>query len=107
MRKLPSDNQPAWCPGCGNFPILKTLDEAIEEAMPDPSVVWTTVQNGPTQILRVLAAPACGMRRTSASRASTSCIDHHFTGTADRDRWNDRQGSRPKLDIGWTNPADC
>ena len=32
MRRLPSDNRPAWCPGCGNFPILKTLDEAIEEA---------------------------------------------------------------------------
>ncbi len=32
MRKLPSDNRPAWCPGCGNFAILKTLDEAIEQA---------------------------------------------------------------------------
>jgi 2-oxoglutarate ferredoxin oxidoreductase subunit beta len=31
----PSDNQPAWCPGCGNFPILKTLDEAIDEAGTD------------------------------------------------------------------------
>ncbi len=32
MRRLPSNNEPAWCPGCGNFAILKTLDEAIEEA---------------------------------------------------------------------------
>ncbi len=32
MRRLPSTNEPAWCPGCGNFAILKTLDEAIEEA---------------------------------------------------------------------------
>ena len=23
--------KPAWCPGCGNFPILKTFDKAIEE----------------------------------------------------------------------------
>ena len=30
-----SDNQPAWCPGCGNFAILKTLDEALEEAGTD------------------------------------------------------------------------
>jgi len=26
------DTQTAWCPGCGNFPILKTLDQAIEAA---------------------------------------------------------------------------
>jgi 2-oxoglutarate ferredoxin oxidoreductase subunit beta len=25
------DTDIAWCPGCGNFPILKTLDKAIEE----------------------------------------------------------------------------
>lgn len=24
--------QTAWCPGCGNFPILKTFNEALEEA---------------------------------------------------------------------------
>ena len=27
-----SDAVTAWCPGCGNFPLLKTLDQAIEEA---------------------------------------------------------------------------
>ena len=27
-----SATETAWCPGCGNFPILKTLDEAIEAA---------------------------------------------------------------------------
>ncbi len=27
-----TDTQTAWCPGCGNFPILKTLDQAIEAA---------------------------------------------------------------------------
>jgi len=26
------DPNPAWCPGCGNFSILKTLDQAIEAA---------------------------------------------------------------------------
>ena len=31
MRKLNPD-APAWCPGCGNFSILPTFDEAIEEA---------------------------------------------------------------------------
>ncbi len=25
-----ADTAPAWCPGCGNFPILKTLNAAIE-----------------------------------------------------------------------------
>ncbi len=27
-----SSTETAWCPGCGNFAILNTLDEAIEEA---------------------------------------------------------------------------
>ena len=27
-----ADISPAWCPGCGNFPILKTLNEAIEQS---------------------------------------------------------------------------
>ncbi|MGD9498834.1 MAG: 2-oxoacid:ferredoxin oxidoreductase subunit beta [Armatimonadota bacterium] len=30
MRKLHSET-PAWCPGCGNYAILLTLNEAIEE----------------------------------------------------------------------------
>ena len=25
-----TDTQTAWCPGCGNFSILKTLDQALE-----------------------------------------------------------------------------
>ena len=33
----PADTSPAWCPGCGNFPILKTLDEAMAAAGLDPS----------------------------------------------------------------------
>ena len=32
MINPPSDNQPAWCPGCGNFGILTVLDRAIDEA---------------------------------------------------------------------------
>ena len=32
MINPPSDNTPAWCPGCGNFAILKVLDRAIEAA---------------------------------------------------------------------------
>jgi len=31
MINPPSDNSIAWCPGCGNFGILKLLDEAIRE----------------------------------------------------------------------------
>ena len=27
-----ADTHPAWCPGCGNFAILKALDAALEEA---------------------------------------------------------------------------
>jgi 2-oxoglutarate ferredoxin oxidoreductase subunit beta len=27
-----ADTSPAWCPGCGNFAILQTLNEAIEQA---------------------------------------------------------------------------
>jgi 2-oxoglutarate ferredoxin oxidoreductase subunit beta len=30
MRRLHSES-PAWCPGCGNYSILPTLDRAIEE----------------------------------------------------------------------------
>ena len=32
MNLTKADKQPAWCPGCGNFLILKTLDRAIESA---------------------------------------------------------------------------
>jgi len=27
-----ADSHPSWCPGCGNFPILETLDEALDAA---------------------------------------------------------------------------
>ena len=30
MRLGEADKHPAWCPGCGNFAILKALDRAIE-----------------------------------------------------------------------------
>ena len=32
-----ADTSPAWCPGCGNFAILKTLDAAMAEAALDPT----------------------------------------------------------------------
>jgi len=32
MNLRKADTQPAWCPGCGNFPILKALDRALETA---------------------------------------------------------------------------
>ena len=32
MIKQFPDSRPAWCPGCGNFPILKIIDAAIDEA---------------------------------------------------------------------------
>ena len=32
MINPPSDNKPAWCPGCGNFAILKVLNLAIDAA---------------------------------------------------------------------------
>lgn len=31
--------KPAWCPGCGNFPILKTLKEALSELEIEPHKV--------------------------------------------------------------------
>jgi len=31
-----ADTSPAWCPGCGNFQILKTLDAALAQAGADP-----------------------------------------------------------------------
>ncbi len=31
--------KPAWCPGCGNFPILKTLKEALSELDVEPHKV--------------------------------------------------------------------
>ena len=27
-----ADTHPAWCPGCGNFPILKTFNAALDES---------------------------------------------------------------------------
>jgi len=32
MNLAPADTRPAWCPGCGNYALLKTLDEALDEA---------------------------------------------------------------------------
>jgi 2-oxoglutarate ferredoxin oxidoreductase subunit beta len=32
MNLAKADTQPAWCAGCGNFPILKTLERALESA---------------------------------------------------------------------------
>ena len=31
-----ADTAPAWCPGCGNFQILKTIDAALAEADANP-----------------------------------------------------------------------
>lgn len=31
-----ADTSPAWCPGCGNFQILKTIDAALVQAGADP-----------------------------------------------------------------------
>ncbi|GAB4388418.1 MAG: 2-oxoacid:ferredoxin oxidoreductase subunit beta [Thermodesulfovibrionales bacterium] len=31
VRRYDIAEKPAWCPGCGNFPILKTLKEALAE----------------------------------------------------------------------------
>jgi len=30
-----ADNHPAWCPGCGNFPILAAVDEALDAVKVD------------------------------------------------------------------------
>ncbi len=32
MNPANNANKPAWCPGCGNFTILKTLDRALDAA---------------------------------------------------------------------------
>jgi len=32
MNLTEADTRPAWCPGCGNFALLKTLDEALDAA---------------------------------------------------------------------------
>lgn len=32
-----ADKHPAWCPGCGNYPILKALEEVLDEKFPDRS----------------------------------------------------------------------
>ncbi len=31
MRPSDCDKHPAWCPGCGNFPILKVLNRVLDE----------------------------------------------------------------------------
>lgn len=37
MKLSQADKQPAWCPGCGNYPILETLKEVLDEIYPDKS----------------------------------------------------------------------
>ncbi len=32
MNLRQADTHPAWCPGCGNYPILRAIDKAIDEA---------------------------------------------------------------------------
>ena len=32
MNLTEADTRPAWCPGCGNYPLLKTLDQSLEAA---------------------------------------------------------------------------
>ncbi|HOD81882.1 MAG: 2-oxoglutarate oxidoreductase subunit KorB [Planctomycetes bacterium ADurb.Bin126] len=36
MNLTPADTTPAWCPGCGNYPILKTINQALDECGIDP-----------------------------------------------------------------------
>jgi len=36
MRLAEADTSPAWCPGCGNFPILETLQAVLDESGIDP-----------------------------------------------------------------------
>ncbi|MDD5599192.1 MAG: thiamine pyrophosphate-dependent enzyme [Victivallaceae bacterium] len=31
MKLAKADKHPAWCPGCGNYPILETLQEILDE----------------------------------------------------------------------------
>ena len=35
MNLSQADKHPAWCPGCGNYPILETLKEVLEETFSD------------------------------------------------------------------------
>ena len=37
MNLAKADTRPAWCPGCGNFSILTTIDAALDEAGIDRS----------------------------------------------------------------------
>jgi 2-oxoglutarate ferredoxin oxidoreductase subunit beta len=37
MNLSKADTHPAWCPGCGNYPILKALNQALQEAHVDPA----------------------------------------------------------------------
>ena len=36
MNLQKADKQPAWCPGCGNFSILKALEAVLASEIPDP-----------------------------------------------------------------------
>lgn len=35
MKLAKADKHPAWCPGCGNYPILETLKEVLDEKRPE------------------------------------------------------------------------
>lgn len=37
MKLSQADKHPAWCPGCGNYHILETLKEVLDEIYPDKS----------------------------------------------------------------------
>lgn len=39
MKLSEADKQPAWCPGCGNYSILETLKEVLDELYPDKSAL--------------------------------------------------------------------
>ena len=47
----------AWCPGCGNYPILKTLKEALTELAIDPKQL--VMVSGIGQAAKIPHYPKC------------------------------------------------
>ncbi len=39
MNLAKADTRPAWCPGCGNYPLLKVFDEALDAADVDRNML--------------------------------------------------------------------
>ncbi|MFA7172026.1 MAG: 2-oxoacid ferredoxin oxidoreductase [Kiritimatiellia bacterium] len=78
-----ADTTPAWCPGCGNFPILKAFDAALAESglNPDKTVLVSGI--GQAAKLPHYVTPPCNLFNGLHGRAlpvatGIKCANHEL-----------------------------